>query len=241
MIKGLLIAFSLYTRLPVKQIDWFDQGRKYVLFSLPIIGCFIGIVWWAASFLFMNKRLIGVALLSLVPYLLCGFIHLDGFLDCCDALLSSASKEKKMLILKDSHVGAFAVLSAILLFLLNFSAMASLQQRYALLLIPIIARIFAIELQFYAPLLEESTMSKHFMEGVSVKIKRLFQLYPILLSGFAFYFFGYPVLILLAYALVHYWLLRSWLLREFDGINGDMCGMMIESLQCGCLIIACFI
>lgn len=241
MFNGFLIACSMYTRIPIKQVDWFDQGRKYVLFCLPIIGCIIGGVWWLAYLFLASERLITSVLITLVPYLICGFIHLDGFLDCMDALLSSANKEKKVNILKDSHVGAFAVLSAIILFLLNVASIASLQVHVSLFLIPIISRIFAIELQYSSPVFSSSEMSKHFMEGVTPRIKKLFQLFPVFLGIGSMYFMGYQASILWGYALLHYVVTRKWLLREFDGINGDMCGFMIESMQCGCLIVACFI
>ena len=36
-------------------------------------------------------------------------LHLDGFMDCCDAFLGGFSRERRLEILRDSHVGAFAV------------------------------------------------------------------------------------------------------------------------------------
>ena len=50
--------------------------------------------------------------LALLPVLVTGGIHLDGFCDTADALASHAPREKKLEILKDSHCGAFAVIGA---------------------------------------------------------------------------------------------------------------------------------
>ena len=50
--------------------------------------------------------------LTLLPVLLSGGIHLDGFCDTADALSSHAAPERKREILKDSHTGAFAILYA---------------------------------------------------------------------------------------------------------------------------------
>ena len=50
------------------------------------------------------------AVMTLIPVLVTGGIHLDGFADTTDALASWGSKEKKLEILKDPHTGAFAVI-----------------------------------------------------------------------------------------------------------------------------------
>jgi adenosylcobinamide-GDP ribazoletransferase len=44
-------------------------------------------------------------------------LHLDGFMDTCDALLGGSSPQERRRILKDPHVGAFAVVGVICLFL----------------------------------------------------------------------------------------------------------------------------
>ena len=53
------------------------------------------------------------------PLLVTGGFHVDGFLDTCDALHSYQSMEKKQEILKDPHIGAFAVLSLLTAVLLG--------------------------------------------------------------------------------------------------------------------------
>ena len=53
-----------------------------------------------------------------------GGIHLDGFMDTKDALNSYGSREEKLRILKDSRVGAFAVIR-LALYLLIFLAAAA--------------------------------------------------------------------------------------------------------------------
>ena len=50
--------------------------------------------------------------LTILPLLVTGGIHMDGFLDTSDARHSYGEREKKLAILKDPHTGAFAVMSA---------------------------------------------------------------------------------------------------------------------------------
>ena len=59
--------------------------------------------------------------LAAVPWLTTGFLHLDGYMDVCDAVLSRRDLATRQKILKDSHCGAFAVIALGLLFLAQWS------------------------------------------------------------------------------------------------------------------------
>ena len=62
--------------------------------------------------------------MTFLPFALCGFLHMDGFMDCSDAILSRRPLEDRQRILKDSHTGAFAVIS-IVFYILAYFAFAS--------------------------------------------------------------------------------------------------------------------
>jgi adenosylcobinamide-GDP ribazoletransferase len=49
-------------------------------------------------------------LLTAVPLIITGGFHVDGFMDVADALSSYRTKEEKLAILKDPHIGAFSVI-----------------------------------------------------------------------------------------------------------------------------------
>jgi adenosylcobinamide-GDP ribazoletransferase len=57
---------------------------------------------------------------------LTGALHLDGFLDSCDGLLGGASPERRLEIMHDERVGAYALAGGVLLLLVKFSALSSL-------------------------------------------------------------------------------------------------------------------
>ena len=59
--------------------------------------------------------------MTAAPWCLTGFIHLDGFMDCCDAVLSRRDQARRREILKDSHVGSFAVICLVLLAMAGYS------------------------------------------------------------------------------------------------------------------------
>lgn len=79
----------------------------------PLIGLVIGILetgwFWIARQLEISS-LLYVSVAVVLPILVTGGIHLDGYMDTCDALFSYGDREKKLEIMKDSHTGAFAVI-----------------------------------------------------------------------------------------------------------------------------------
>ena len=114
VIYSLVIALATYSRVPVPQVPWNDENRRYTMAFFPVIGLIVGGLIWL--WLILCRRLGAGALMqgavgAVIPLLVTGGIHMDGFMDTSDALGSWQPKEKKLEILKDSHVGAFAVMA----------------------------------------------------------------------------------------------------------------------------------
>ena len=113
LIRSFLIAFSTYSRIPVPQVEWNEENRRYAMCFFPLVGLVTGLILW--GWLALCDALKGGALLrgavaALLPLLITGGIHMDGYMDTIDALASWQPKEKRLEILKDSHTGAFAVM-----------------------------------------------------------------------------------------------------------------------------------
>lgn len=110
---GLLVAFGLYSALPLPQIEWKRSTMRYALGFLPLIGVLVGACeygWLLLAGKLALSSLLYAAGAVLIPVVITGGIHLDGFVDTCDALCSYGDREKRLEILKDPHVGAFAIL-----------------------------------------------------------------------------------------------------------------------------------
>ena len=122
MLDSFLMAFSLYSKIPVPQRQWNDKSMKYCICFLPLVGAVIGVLQYFAFILLQRLSLGAVfrgAVLSVLPVIVTGGIHMDGYLDTCDAIHSYGTREKKLEILKDPHVGAFAVMGGIVYFVLS--------------------------------------------------------------------------------------------------------------------------
>ena len=113
IINSFFIALSMYSRIPVPRVDWKKENMRYAMCFFPMIGVAIGAVMYLAGWL-LDKTAVGGlfrgVVFTLIPIIITGGIHMDGFMDTMDALGSWGDREKKLEILKDSHAGAFAII-----------------------------------------------------------------------------------------------------------------------------------
>lgn len=117
ILRSILISLSLYSRVPVPVFTWDEKEVSHAIAFLPLTGILIG----ALSHVVI--RLSGIAeipvfvvavLLSLAPLLVTGGFHMDGFMDVTDARKSYLDRERKLQIMKDPHIGAFAVIGLLI-------------------------------------------------------------------------------------------------------------------------------
>ena len=117
-VKSLIVAFSMYSALPMPQFAWDEENMQYALAFFPVVGIAIAGILWGyfqlAYFLQLTPPLFA-ALALVLMVALTGGLHLDGFCDTADALYSRREQAEKLRILKDPHAGPFAIFSCILL------------------------------------------------------------------------------------------------------------------------------
>ena len=126
-LHAFVMCQSMFCAIPAPQV-WDEQARDKMLLFLPVVGLEIGLLWaviaWLCSLLQLPGLITALAL-SAWPFLATGFLHLDGYMDVTDAVKSCRSPERRREILKDSHVGSFAVIGVVLLMLAQFAFFAS--------------------------------------------------------------------------------------------------------------------
>lgn len=134
-VRACAIAFSLYSRIPMPQFTWEEQDMNYVLCFFPWIGAVIGLCLY--GWMWLGQRMhMGPAAMCLfgtaLPVLLTGGFHVDGFMDTMDALHSYQSRERKLEILKDSHIGAFSVIMLLVYYLVYLAAFSEIKGEKAM-------------------------------------------------------------------------------------------------------------
>lgn len=134
-LKSLALALSTFSTIPVPRVQWSGRNMRYMMCAFPLVGVVIGAAQFAWLVLFcIVSRVTGlqyapvshiVPLVTLlIPVALTGGIHLDGFMDTCDALASRADIGRKLEIMRDPRCGAFAVLGCVLYFLAQYALLS---------------------------------------------------------------------------------------------------------------------
>lgn len=123
MLQSLVIAFSMYSKIPMPKVEWSEKNMTYCLGFFPLVGGVIGFCQLLGYYI-MNRlafeKTMAAVLLTVIPILISGGIHMDGFLDTIDAKSSWKSREERLQILKDPHAGAFAIIYGIVYLLVTF-------------------------------------------------------------------------------------------------------------------------
>ncbi len=241
MIDSFIIAFSTYSRLPMPKADWNEKSMKYAMCFFPMVGAVVAIaelfVWWVALKL-QIYNIITAFFLVLVPVAITGGIHLDGLFDTEDALHSYGDREKKLSILKDPHIGAFAVIYGVMYMLGAWALSTELDIKT--LISMCFGFIISRELSGLSvvsfPKAKKDGMVSTFSENADRNVKKVLmaEILVTAISMFCF-FIGeglgmmYPVMTLLAAAL-SFFRYKYRIVPEFGGTTGDLCGYFL----CNC-------
>ena len=238
-----------------------------MLVCLPWVGLLIGLIWYG---LFLVLERLGVpvqleaALLVGYPYLVTGFIHLDGFMDTNDAILSRRPLEDKLRILKDPHTGAFAVISVVLLMLICYGAMASVVEHInlkqalgvagsdpmlSLILIPMLSRCgSAMAVMVGKPLSHsqykgEEGKQKPVTEIAAVGLTLLLAVLFVLALGAGVWtgIPSYGPALVLAGTAVGYLAAILHAAGQLKGVSGDLAGYALTTAEAVGLILLVFI
>jgi adenosylcobinamide-GDP ribazoletransferase len=119
---GLRAALRHLTILPLRW-DAREEGAAGASIAwFPLVGASIGAIV-AGVLLLPLPPLGGAALALLVWTALPAGLHEDAVMDCADAALAVATPERRMMILKDPHVGSHAVTFGVLLLLIRFAGL----------------------------------------------------------------------------------------------------------------------
>ena len=125
--RSIAMAFSCFSVIPMPQGEWDERNMRYMMAAFPLVGVVIGLLVWLWDVLCGQLgfgTLLRAAGFTLIPVLISGGIHMDGFADVIDAQSSHAEPARKREILKDPHAGAFAIIG-VACYLLAYFALAS--------------------------------------------------------------------------------------------------------------------
>ena len=184
-------------------------------------------------------------------------LHLDGFMDSCDALLGGFDRERRLAILRDPNVGAFAVIGVVCLLLIKVLTIAELPPAILvppgiavlppegwsvripmLLLFPCLSRWAMLLTMELCPYVRSNGIGTAFFDGGQGRFRWQ------LILGFVFTLVvsvtlaGMVGLVLLAAACAVAWGIGAWATRLLGGVTGDIYGAVNELTEVVVLLMA---
>ena len=234
LIRSFLIAFSTYSRIPVPQVEWTEENRKYAMCFFPLVGAVLGLILWGwlalCDALGFGTFLRGTVA-ALLPLAVTGGIHMDGYMDVLDALASWQPREKRLEILKDSHAGAFAVMGCAGYLLLSAALFSEARTEQGPLLL--CAFVLSRTLSALALTLLKSARPQGMLDEFSRAVQKRQTAVSSLVYGaacLAVWAFagGWIALLCAAAAAACFWYYRHMAYRQFGGVTGDLAGWFLQ-------------
>lgn len=227
MWRDVVGAFAFLTIFPL----YLEPQRKpgYSVLYYPLVGLVIGLLLAGIALLDIFSPLGTAFLVVLAWVVITGGLHLDGWADSCDALFATVTPERRLEIMRDPRVGAWAAIGVGLILLGKWSFIPSVEP-IQLLLPPIVGRwvmVIAIVAWPYARL---SGLGRYFGEDATWT--------GVVLGGV--FTIGVSVvlapLVLAVVPLVL--LLGAWAAQRLGGgLTGDSYGGLCEVTELLCLIV----
>lgn len=246
--RWISVSLSLYSKIPMPQFVWQEKDRKGSLLFFPLVGIIIAFLMYGMDWILIRVNapvFVEALVLTVLPIIVTGGFHLDGYMDTTDALCSYASRERKLEILKDPHCGAFAIIGLVRTVLLFLACMYVLTEARTLRTSLVAGGIFVLSRCFCALLSlrmkkarpdgmlrdETKDAGKGILAGVWIfllmssgmmLVQDLWHTLPVL---------GAFVLMSLYY--------RWKMQKEFGGVTGDTAGYFVVSAETfSCIVYA---
>lgn len=225
--KSFLIALQFLTRIQlVTQESWTAEDFGKSTKAFPLVGFVLGLIqlliaWALLQTLGACNTTIG--LLLLLPIILTGGLHCDGFMDTADGVFSGRERNRKLEIMKDSRVGSYGVVAFVCLMFFNWSLLRDTPPAFllaAVYLMPIVGRMAMTLVICFFPYARKEGMGKAFADAADRKTFCLA--------------FVTTLLLLLPFGLVGYvalglgglfaFLFASYIKGVLGGLTGDVYG-----------------
>ena len=251
--KGFRAALGFLTILPVspRGPDALSHARAY----FPLVGLLLGALLAGldlllSGYLFLPEgmfvslapsHLLVSAFLVVTLAVITRGLHLDGFMDSCDALFGGYTRERRLEILRDPHVGAFAVTGVACLLIIKCTALAGLLHPlrwHVLILFPCLSRWAMLLVMELYPYARSEGLGSAF-QGARGRLQLFFGFICTLIASLLA--MGIPGLILLLAASLIAWITSAWVSRMLGGLTGDVYGAVNEVVETAVLVLACFL
>lgn len=247
VLKSLAIALAMYSKLPVPNIEWEEKNMRYAMVFFPIVGVIIGALTLGVGqmlLLFTDcGKLFFSAVMTMIPVVVTGGIHLDGFADTIDALCSYGDRKRKLEILKDPHAGAFAVIGLCACFLVS----TALWSEIDVTMLPLAAWMYPLSRALSGlsvvsfPSAKNSGLLKTFQEKADRKrVKRMLYAWIVVVTAGMVFMFQAAGAVVAASSWVMFFYYYKMSSKQFGGTTGDLAGYFLQMCELVMLAVIVF-
>jgi len=229
------LALTFLTVLPWRGLGQVGpQDLAHSMFWFPWVGLILGLGFWAGlgGLQLIFPPAVAAALLLALTVLATRGLHLDGLADTADGLGGGRNPQERLVVMKDSRLGAFGALSLFLALLLKFTlflAWAEEGVAPGLILFPVLSRWGMVFLAYLSPYARpEGGLGQAMTTGVSGRVLLGATLSALVLALLAT---GGSGLLLLAAAAAAVWLVSIFFQKKLGGVTGDVLGAANEILE----------
>ncbi|MBQ9068328.1 MAG: adenosylcobinamide-GDP ribazoletransferase [Eggerthellaceae bacterium] len=242
VVRSIAIALSCFSSIPMPQVQWDEANMRYMMAAFPLVGVIIGaLVWlwsWACGALGFHTVLYAGGL-TLIPLIVSGGIHMDGFADVIDAQTSHAEPARKREILRDPHTGAFAIIGVgcYLLAYFAFASEVAPGHVFALACVPVISRTLSgfATVTFAAPSDEGMFSAERSTPKAGVVRTVLVVLFVCVIALLAWQD-AVVGIVMVVVAVVVLGCVKVFADSQFGGMNGDIAGFFLQVAELAMLI-----
>lgn len=242
--NSLVVAFSMYSKIPMPNVEWTEENMRYPLCFFPLVGAVIGgiLCGWNVAWPYLcNYSFLPAVVFVIVPVIISGGIHVDGFIDTVDAICSHKPMERKLEILRDTHTGAFAIIMTLSYFLIALGVWSEMP----IDAVPVLAVGFVMSRALSGlaivifPHAKTSKLLANFAEGAHKKVVGIVMVLYIaacaVLMCYLEPLYGSVGVLGAAISFAYYYYTSK---KHFGGITGDVAGYFVQVCE---LVIPCVV
>ena len=130
MMRSLLLAVQFLTRLPIRVGAPTSKQIAVSYCFYPVVGALIGlaavVMRHVFELVFPNAFSVALTLAFLV-WITSG-LHEDGLSDVADGMGAGWTREQRLAIMKDSHIGAYGTLAIVFAVLIKYAALTGMER-----------------------------------------------------------------------------------------------------------------
>ncbi len=240
--RSFCLAMSTFTVIPFPQYAFHPVHLSWSLAFFPLAGL-PGAVLAGVSLYLLRLLGMGIFFRAVIALALLifssGAIHLDGFADTCDALFSRRDRQVQLEIMRDPHIGVYAVIGTVLLLLTALAAWTEILAtgRTLLILASLFYGIFARSLSgLYSaslPSARRDGMQCAFRKNMPLTAKGILILFLLISALSVIATAHWSGVIAVGLSLLLFLLFSRFSMKAFGGAMGDLAGFLFSVTEVG--------